>query len=926
MSNEQFAGETSSFRDKFTKRRVVVTFLLIFGAYAAIQSVVSFGKTEDTIAEPLDKVVKQEVKKEVKSPPPPPTEFKNTDEGAVDAGSYGLFGYQPTDDTPTTEPEDIDEEVALEELTLDDCIEADIVMAGINPEDIDDEVIQQCLILWEDFEDLVDDEEDDEPAYVPGGGGGGGGGGGDNPPEEDPLSTNSDLGIFNVDKINVLPFHGLRVVSFDEDGATMLVDDYFCKETEITPEPCFGPGKPLMGVLLAAADEKSSYTRVEIERNNPLLLEYSPARVWENDEIAKLAKEEILPGDIIRVTAIAEDGVSQSLFKLNIDALASDANLNIFDVDFIDVLPFDALQVKKFDDPGATLNMYDYLCDPSAIGPEPCVGGIGERAILSGLILQARDRNISHSKVEIERRNPFSLWDTPIKTWEDKEIDQLKDMQIWPEDIIRVTIVAENGRAENLFKLSVVNQTDNADLSQFDIGTSPVLEWPNIEVKSIEDLGAIANICPENINGELSPYFNCITTLAGVFIAPEDDNISDIQVSIYHNNKLSSVLLPVDKPDIFEGQDGLIELHKYILVENDIVFVEVLAEDGVATKNYKIRVVEGDYSDNVSLGQFMVQDYDVIAMGNSQIHNWDDPGATIELCNPASTTIHCLESLKGIFVTTDDDAAMYRSVHIDREGTYPPMAYVNEQIDELKDFVVLPDDIIRVVVVASNGRALGIYRVSIVDEKRDDMTLSSFDIDEHNVLLLPDVQVTNFSDEGASLFVDATYTTPCFSPDREGCMQIDLTGIFATSAVKDVDAIVYVYHDGYWTSWVGEEGIAQLATRELALNDMIAVVLTEQDGIQQTYYKVTIKEITQQQQISKIYPSKSGGSPAPVKKEPVNPDASNLQDQELKQEKDVEVEEVPTTDDQPEPDNKEVAKKEEKPAVDAVKVVEETEE
>ena len=655
------------------------------------------------------------------------------------------------------------------------------------------------------------------------------------------------------------------------------------------------------------------------------MLEYSPARVWENDEISKLAKEEILPGDIIRVTAIAEDGVSQSLFKLNVDALASDANLNIFDVDFVDVLPFDGLQVKKFDDPGAILNMYNYLCDPSVVGPEPCVGGIGERITLSGLMLQARDRNISHSKVEIERRSPFSFWDTPIKIWEGKEIDQLRDMQIWPDDIIRVTIVAENGRAENLFKLSVVNQTDNADLSQFNIGTSPVLEWPNIEVKDINSLGAIANICPENINGEASPYFTCITTLDGVFITPEDEDVRNITVSIYHENLISKAIFVPEKFDFFEGEEEIKQLEKYQLVQDDMIFVQVTAEDGATIKNYKIQVIEGDYTENVSLAAFTVGGINALALPNVEIAGWYDQGAVIELCNPTRATADCIESLEGIIVKTEEDT-MYRGVYIERDGDANSLIWVNDQIDGLVNFEVLPNDIIRVVVVASNGKALGFYKVSVIYQTRNDILLSEFTIDTHNALLLPDVKIDNLSDAGATLFVPTEEVIPCSSNRAEGCTTIDLTGIYAAQALKDVDITVYTFHD-YWSTWVGEEGIGQLVDHELAIGDMVAVLLKEENGLQQTLYKVTIAEKSVEPLvIKKFYPSKfigGGGSVAPVKKKPLEEtDFSNIQDQELKKEEvvnEIEVEKTPEP--QPDTDDVKIIKE---PIV--VKETEETEE
>jgi hypothetical protein len=776
MSNEQFAGQNSSFKQKFTKRRAIVTLLLVFGAYAAIQSVVSFGQTEDTIAEPLDKVVKQiEVKEETKHPAPP-ANVKTTDDGEIDLESYGLFGYTPPNDVPSAPPAPVvpappvvedEEELALGDLTVEDCIEANISLA-IVPDDLDDAIVEQCLILLEDLEDLLDDIEDEPatttPTTTPRRSGGGGGSGGGDP--EVVLSDDASLALFNVDIIDVLPLDGLEVLDFTETGAILTIDDHFCSEHELTPEPCFTK----------------------------------------------------------------------------------------------------------------------------------------QNGILAGLFIESSDDKIDNLRVTIERNSGQSTWSSAIKVWENAEVTDLVDFGVMVGDIITVEVMAEDKATDKFFKLTIAEAlSGNANLSLFNIGTTPVLDWPNIEVKDMTQLGAIANICPENINGELHPYFDCITSLEGIYLDTEDESVSNITISIYHDNPISKAVFVKEKFAFFEGDEELKQLENYQLVQDDMIFVQVVAEDGATIKNYKIQVVEGNYTDNVSLAAFTVGDINALDLSNIDISGWYDQGALIELCGPSHVAADCLADSEGIIVQTEEEV-MYKGVYIERAGE--SLIWVNEQIDELVDFEVLPNDIIRVVVVASNGRALGFYKVSIVEEIRDDILLSEFTIDEHNALALPNVKINNLFDAGATLFVKPEQIVPCLAANSGECTTLDLTGIYAAHVLEDVEATVYTYRS-YWVPWVGEEGIAALADHELAIGDMVVVLLKDEDGIQQTLYKATITESpTEPIIVKKIYPSKhigGGGSVAPVKEKPLKEtDFSNIQDQEIKKEETVDSVEVEKTEKVPE--------------------------
>ena len=555
------------------KRKFFIWFLFALGAFALVQSIIVFSKTDNkdiVVAEPNIEVEQTFLNEQ------PADEEEEEFIGGV-GGLYPIVPAPPLPTATDNTDEDliIDEEVDLEELTLDDCLEADIVMAGIDPENIDDEVVQQCLILWEDLQDLLDEEEEETatstvPAIRQGHGGGGGGGGGN---------------------------------------------------------------------------------------------------------------EEVLP--------------------------SADASLSLFDVEFIDVLPFARLQVNDFSETGATLVIADYICSDAEFSSEPCLSQ--KATSLLGLFIQPNNENISYIKVEIERLSPLLVWPNPVKIWENEEIINLENEEIFPGDIIRVTVIAEDTITENLYKLTVMGD-------------------------------AIIN--------------------------------------------------------------------------------------------------------DTTLSKFTIGDYDALSLDGVQVDNWNDQGAFIELCDPMG--ISCPESLDGIIIETEYNGPLHQVVHIHRQDEH--LIWINEDIAELEDFVVLPNDVIWVMFRDNNGQLSDLHKVTIVERIRTDIVLSRFDIDQHDVLLLKNIEVQDPEEGGAILFVDAKYITPCMSDNRVDCLSADLTGIFLEFESTDVSVAVRIYHKGAWSTWGTEEGIEALATVELSIGDIVVVALIEKDGIQDTYYTVSIQERIEQEE------------------------------------------------------------------------------
>jgi hypothetical protein len=431
------------------KKKFFIWFLFALGAFALVQSIIVFSKTDNP--EIVDNEPKIEVEETFLNEQP-----ADEEEEEFTGGIGGSYPTIPPAPTPPVDTDEIDEEEEVDfvELTIEDCIEADLVMAGIDPEDIDDEVIQQCLILWEDLQNLLDEEEEDEeetatstvPAIRRGHGGGGGGGNEVVLPSED-----ASLGLFDVEFINALPFYGLQVTDFAELGATLFVDDYFCSDIEFTSEPCLNKNKPLVGLFFQANSEHISYMKVEIERPSPLLIWPAPVEIWENEEILELEIEDILVGDVIRVTVIAEDTITENLYKLSIvENVENDASLAEYTIGKYDILSLDNLRVKDIAHPGAILEISDDIfegCDPwdSQICPN--------MIDLYGLFLDANDPDASYRSVSLYRDNHWTIW-------ENKGVNLLESKQFYLDDVIVVKIISEDGLVEALYKVTIQLEDD----------------------------------------------------------------------------------------------------------------------------------------------------------------------------------------------------------------------------------------------------------------------------------------------------------------------------------------------------------------------------------------------------------------------------------------------------------------------------------
>ncbi|MCB9802745.1 hypothetical protein H6761_01855 [Candidatus Nomurabacteria bacterium] len=479
------------------KKKFFFWFLFALGVYALIQSIIVFGRDEaPEISDNNQEVASEQLLVE---------EVADESSTSTDDFVGGIGGQRPNFVAPPKVPvapaEDLSTstEDLLTDLTLDDCIEADIVMAALNPEDINDDVVNQCLLMWEDLQDLLQDEEatstptSTRPIY---GGGGNGGGGG----SEIVLSDNANLNIFKVDFVDVLPFANLTVKDFTETGANLLIDDYFCSETEVSSQTCLDPNKNFLGLFLEPEDQNISYIKVEIVRPSAILVYPAPTFIWENEKILSLHKENILPGDVIQVTVVAEDGTTQAFYKLNIIGnQVNDASLQKFSIGQNDILKLDNVKVAKMEDEGASLfvpviseeNCHEW-------SDHACVDSID----LNSLFVEANDPDASYLGVSLLRDKKWQLW-------ENKDIDELSKKEFTLNDVIVVRVVSENGLTETLYKVTILPKVPVTELSKEDVevlivGKEEITKKEQI-IKPIRSGGGTARISPIQIKEEIKP-------------------------------------------------------------------------------------------------------------------------------------------------------------------------------------------------------------------------------------------------------------------------------------------------------------------------------------------------------------------------------------------------------------------------------------
>ena len=533
------------------KKKFFFWFIIALGLFALIQSILVFGKDDNkdevVVDEPQQTIIDELV-------------IDDEEEEPEDQLTYNTY-IPPAPLVP------VEEEIDLVELTIDDCIEADIVMAGINPDDINDAVVEQCLILWEDLQALLEDIEDEEvatttPTTTPRRGGGSSGGG------SVTLSDDASLNLFKVDVIDALVLPDLEVESFDDAGAKLFVDNHLCSDIELSANPCVDQLKQLVGIFLQPTDEDITYIKVEIERLSPLPVEL----VWENEEILQLHEKNILVGDIIMVTVIAEDATSQNLYKLSIlGDVVNDASLSLFNVDFIDVLPLAGLQVNNFSEEGANLILSDYQCERSSFSNVRC---ISEKDNLTGIFIEPRDPDFSYIKVEIKR---LSLMPVEL-VWENEEILQLHTEDILLGDVIRVTVVSEDGKTTSLYKVNISDESFiDTSLNKFAIDKYDILSLENLEIK--DKSGAVLYINDAEDCPDWSDHVCTTTKLKGLIVSATQSDVSYIGVSLLRDKVWK--LWENDEIHLLAQEEFFID---------DVVLVRVVSKNAWHEAMYKVTI------------------------------------------------------------------------------------------------------------------------------------------------------------------------------------------------------------------------------------------------------------------------------------------------------------------------------------------------
>jgi hypothetical protein len=551
--------------DSRKKKKFFFWFIIILGAFALVQSILVFGKDgnkEDVILDEPNSAVVEDV-------------IENNPEEIIEEET-GQFAsnnvlppappkiVDPIIDTP--EEEELLEE-PIEELTIDDCIEADIVMAAINPEDIDDNMVEQCLILWEDLQALLEDEEaaTTTPTSTPRRGGGGGGS------VAPVLSANVSLFGFTIGDYDVLGLPNLEIDEFfatsTTQGASLEVNDWSKVIGSVVT-----PDDPNVTELLLRIYQGYWHT---FDLLNP-------------ESVERLNSFQFAAGDIAVLKVVAEDGATTTFYRVNLFESIDDATLSLFNVDFIDVLPFKGLQVNAFTEQGANLILPDYQCVHPEFSNVPC---IGEDENLTGIFVQPQDNDFSYIKVEIIRPSALLVFPAPTLIWENKDIANLKTEDILLGDIIQVTVVAEDGETTNLYKLNIIDESFiDASLSKFNIDSHNILSLENLEVKDKTEEGAMLYVdgienCPDWSNYDCSQAI-----LKGLTVDTTENNVSYVGVSLLRDGVWK--LWENDEIDLLAQEKFLVD---------DVILVRVVSQNGWQEAMYKvsIKIAPAELSEDV---------------------------------------------------------------------------------------------------------------------------------------------------------------------------------------------------------------------------------------------------------------------------------------------------------------------------------------
>jgi len=326
---------------------------------------------------------------------------------------------------------------------------------------------------------------------------------------------------------------------------------------------------------------------------------------------------------------------------------------------------------------------------------------------------------------------------------------------------------------------------DDASLSSFSVGGENVLVLDNIEVANPEETGAIL-------------WKEDFSDFTGIVATPTDSNAS-------RTVKLNDAV--VDDADLLTQS----------ISEDDVILVEVTAEDGETIKYYKVSMYR-ILSDNASLSNFSVGGENVLLLDDIEVANPEETGAILWKEDFSDFT--------GIVATPTDSNAS-RTVKLN-DAVVDDADLLTQSISE--------DDVILVEVTARDGETVKYYKVSMYRILSDNASLSSFSVGGEDVLVLDNIEVSSPEETGAVLWKED------FS---------DFTGIVATpidsNASRTVKLNDVIIDD------------ADLLTQTISEDDVILVEVTAEDGETIKYYKVTTLLLIESEESSLLYQVHVGG-------------------------------------------------------------------
>ena len=215
---------------------------------------------------------------------------------------------------------------------------------------------------------------------------------------------------------------------------------------------------------------------------------------------------------------------------------------------------------------------------------------------------------------------------------------------------------------------------DDASLSNFSVAGEDVLVLDDIEVSNPEETGAVL-------------WKEDFSDFTGIVATPTDSNAS-------RTVKLNDAI--IDDAD----------LPTQSISEDDVILVEVTAEDGETTKYYKVSMYR-ILSDNASLSSFSVGGEDVLVLDNIEVSNPEETGAVL--------WEEDFSDFSGIVATPTDSNAS-RTVKLN-DAVIDDADLLTQSISE--------DDVILVEVTARDGESIRYYKVT---------TLLSIDSEESPLL------------------------------------------------------------------------------------------------------------------------------------------------------------------------------------------------